>query len=348
MNRPIDREHATGTATTPARVPAGASTAAATRAADLTARYVDAAMRTVPEAQRADLAAELRASIDDQVEARIADGEDPHSAERAVLTGLGDPDRLAAGYTDRPLYLIGPRLFLDWWRLLKLLLAIVVPAVMGAVALGGALDEDPFGAIIGSVVVTGLGVAVHLAFWTTLVFAIVERSAGKDAAPFAPWSVDKLPEQQDSGRSVAELVTSLVLLAVAAGAVIWDHARGLVVTSQTDESFLDPSLWPTWTTGLFVLLAAEALLAVTVYARRRWTTPLAAVNALLDVGLAAGVMWLYSQDRLVNPEFFASLVDEDAAEVTSIVSTVLLFVIVGSAVWDAIDAFRKARRAGPA
>ena len=67
-------------------------------------------MRTVPEKQRADLSAELRASIDDQIDARVDDGEAPEAAERAVLTDLGDPDKLAAGYTDRPLHLIGPRL----------------------------------------------------------------------------------------------------------------------------------------------------------------------------------------------------------------------------------------------
>ncbi len=350
MNRPIDRDDATSTSR--ARADTGDRAAAPGTAATLphddaglTARYVDAAMRTVPEAQRADLAAELRASIDDQVEARIADGEDPHSAERAVLTGLGDPDRLAAGYTERPLYLIGPRLFLDWWRLLKLLLVIVVPAVMFAVALGGALDEDAFGAIVGSVVVAGLGVAVNLGFWTTLVFAVVERSTSKDDPPFAPWSVDKLPEKPETGRSVTELVTTLVLLAVAGGAVVWDHTRGFVVSGQTDESFLHPSLWPAWTTGLFVLLAADALIAVTVYARRRWTAPLAAVNAVLDVVLVTGVAWLYAQERLVNPDLFASLVEEDAVEITSVISTILLLVVVGSGVWDAIDAFRKAHRA---
>ena len=37
-----------------------------TATASLTDRYVDAAMRTVPENQRADLAAELRVSIDDR------------------------------------------------------------------------------------------------------------------------------------------------------------------------------------------------------------------------------------------------------------------------------------------
>ena len=36
----------------------------------LTDRYVDAAMRTVPEKQRHDLGAELRASIDDQIDAQ--------------------------------------------------------------------------------------------------------------------------------------------------------------------------------------------------------------------------------------------------------------------------------------
>ena len=98
-----------------------------TSTATLTDRYVDAAMRTVPEAQRADLAAELRASIDDQIEARIEQGEQQGDAERAVLIELGDPDRLAAQYTDRPLWLVGPRYFaaigiprtvtrnLPWW-----------------------------------------------------------------------------------------------------------------------------------------------------------------------------------------------------------------------------------------
>ncbi len=65
-------------------------------------------MRTVPEKQRADLSAELRASIADQIDARVESGESRDAAERAVLIELGDPDALAAGYTDRPLHLIGP------------------------------------------------------------------------------------------------------------------------------------------------------------------------------------------------------------------------------------------------
>ena len=64
------------------------------------------------------------------------------AAERAVLTDLGDPDKLAAGYTDRPLHLIGPRYYLDWWRLLKLLLWIVLPCAAFGVALGQTLAGE--------------------------------------------------------------------------------------------------------------------------------------------------------------------------------------------------------------
>ena len=51
-------------------------------ATTLTDRYVDAAMRTVPEKQRDDLGTELRASIDDQIDARVENGE-PHERRRA-------------------------------------------------------------------------------------------------------------------------------------------------------------------------------------------------------------------------------------------------------------------------
>src|SRR5690625_6334720 len=56
-----------------------------------------------------DVRAELTTSITDAIDARTEQGEDPETAERAVLTELGDPAVLAAEYVDRPLHLIGPR-----------------------------------------------------------------------------------------------------------------------------------------------------------------------------------------------------------------------------------------------
>ncbi len=316
----------------------------------LTERYIDAAMRTVPEPQRPDLSAELRASIADQIDARVADGEPQDAAERAVLTDLGDPDKLAAGYTERPLWLIGPRYFLDWWRLLKLLLWIVVPCATFGVALGTTLAGQTFGEIVGNTASVLFGVIVHLAFWTTLVFAIVERSSDRaGSGPLVPWSLDRLPEPRESGATLGDMVSSLVFLAIAAGAVLWDHFVGVVYTASGGGwmPFLNPGLWPWAIAVLFVIMALEAALAIAVYAHGRWTVALATANGILNLAIAVPAVWLLSQSRLLNPEFWPTLIpDADSAgTVANIIAILIGFGIVAIAVWDTIDAARKARRA---
>ena len=72
-----------------------------------TERYLAATLRSIPEPQHADVERELRSSIADAVEERVAAGEDRLAAERTVLEGLGDPAQLAAAYTGRAAYLIG-------------------------------------------------------------------------------------------------------------------------------------------------------------------------------------------------------------------------------------------------
>ena len=95
-----------------------------------------------------------------------------------MLIELGDPDKLAAGYTDRPLHLIGPRYYLD------------VVAAAEAAAVDRARRSPPsgsrsarpsrgasFGEVVGSTVVgRDRRRSCTSCFWTTLVFAILERS----------------------------------------------------------------------------------------------------------------------------------------------------------------------------
>jgi hypothetical protein len=312
--------------------------------ATLTDRYVDAAMRSVPEKQRDDLSAELRASSDDQIDARVDAGERHEAAERAVLTELGDPDKLAAGYLERPLWLVGPRYYLDWWRLLKLLWAIVPACAAFGVALGQTLAGAPLGAIIGSTIGVVVSVIVHVAFWVTIVFVILERT-GHETMDQSAWTPDRLPEPKASGAKLSDLVATLVFLAIGAGFVLWDHFIGWPVGDGRTTSFLDPGLWPWWITGLFVLMAAEAALAVTVYARGRWTTGLAYLNLVLDVAIALPALWLISQGLFLNPELLPTVDPDDGAQVTGILNVILGFVFAGIAVWDSIDAFLRAHRA---
>lgn len=308
----------------------------------LTERYITATVKTLPPATQGDVRAELEASIADAVEARVEQGEERGAAERTVLTGLGDPAILAAGYADRPLHLIGPRYYLTWWRLLKLLLIIVPACTVGAVALGQTLANAPVGTIIGQSIAVGLSVVVHLLFWVTLVFVVLERT-GADTG--VHWTVDQLPEPTPAGTGRAELIASLVFLGVAAGAVLWDQFRGFVYLPDRTLPILAPGLWPWAIAALLALIGLEAALAVVVYVRGRWTTALAVVNTVLAVLFVSWAMALLGRGLLVNPALVDVLLQNDVGpEVVRILGVLLGFGIVGVAVWDIVDGWLKRRR----
>lgn len=326
-----------------------------TSTASLTERYISATVRSLrPEAQD-DVRAELEASIADAVEARREQGEDPRAAERAVLTDLGDPGILAAGYADRPLHLIGPKYYLTWWRLLKILLWIVPTFAAIGVALAKILEFATIGETIGAVTVAIIMSIVHVGFWTTLVFAVLERTA-TDAG--ATWTVDQLPEPTDEGAGRSEVIGSLIFLALAAGAIVWDALRGFVRDDGVPVPILNPSLWPVGMTVLLVLMLAEAALAIVIWRQRRWTVGAAIVNTILAVAFVVPAMYLLLSGDLVNPGFLQYLAVEHAAEmaqadagaaeqggVLRILSVILGVVIVGSSLWDIVDGWIKALRA---
>lgn len=315
-----------------------------TTTATLTERYIGATIRSLrPEAQD-DVRAELEASIADAIDARVDQGESPVDAERAVLTELGDPGVLAAGYADMPLHLIGPKYFLAWWRLLKLLLIIVPACAFGGVLLGQLIAGAPTGGVIGSAVVAALGSIVHVGFWVTLVFVILERT-GADTG--ARWSVDQLPDEGHSGTARADLIASLVMLALFAGLLLWDQLRGWVPSEGAPMSILNPGLWPWGIGALILLLVVEAALALAVFARGRWTMTLAWINAaiavcVMSLGLTALGRGVLFNPRFVDEVFVGNGVGSDAVTVLAVLSGIA---IVGIAVGDMVDGWRKAARA---
>lgn len=321
----------------------------------LTERYVSATIRSLPAEAQADVRAELEASIADAIEARREQGETEAAAERAVLTGLGDPGILAAGYAERPLHLIGPRYYLVWWRLLRLLLWIVPGFAALGVAIAKILEFATIGETIGAVVVAVITVVVHVGFWTTLVFAILERTA---TDPGVRWSVDQLPEANQKGAGLSEVIASGIFLLFAAGAIVWDALRGFVRDGETPVPILNPALWPVGMTVLLVLMIAEMLLALAVYRAHRWTPTAAVINTLLAIAFVVPAMYLLVSGELVNPGFVDFLAAEHATELATanagaadqggvlrVVGVILGVAIVGSGIWDIVDGWRKTVRA---
>ncbi|GAA2080837.1 permease prefix domain 1-containing protein [Aeromicrobium halocynthiae] len=267
----------------------------------LTDRYVHAVQRSVPEARREEIGRELRSSIDDMVDAR--DDLDRDEAERVVLTDLGDPGVLAAQYADRPLHLIGPRYFLTYWRLMLRLLTWIPGAVALVVLTVVMIRNDSSADAVGAAVSAGFQAAVQVVFWTTVVFAVLERV---DVDPGLPgWTVDALPDAPDERDiSLVDTVTALVFIGLFGVVLVVQNFRSWVQGPDgEDVAVLDPALWSGWLPLLLAVLVANAALEVWKHREGRWTGPIVAATSVVSLAFALPFAWLAWRDSLLNPEF---------------------------------------------
>jgi hypothetical protein len=272
----------------------------------LTDRYVDAALRRLPSRQRPDIERELRASIADAVDDRVEGGTDATAAELAVLTELGDPQRLAAGYADRPLHLIGPALFLDYTRLLATLLATVLPAVAAIVALVRAMDDADAGTVVADAFSATFTAAIHIGFWTTVLFAVIERFPGQHWQ-IRTWTPDALPEPPSRRAKYTELILETAATVLFSTLILLTP----VVSTEKDASgdpigLLSPWLWDTGVVYGFLALVVVALGFSFARYYGRWNMPIAIASGLTTIACSILLIALAANDRILNPEFIAA------------------------------------------
>lgn len=309
--------------------------------ATLTDRYVYAVARSLPEARRDDVERELRTMIADDVDARVEGGAAPVDAERAALETLGEPARLVAGYLDRPLQLIGPRFYLEWARLLRLLLIVVLPFVIAASVIAQLISGASPGGIFGTTLGVTITVAVQLAFWTTLVFWLLERT--QSSSKLRTWTLDQLPKPPVQGAPpFSDMVTSVAFLIVVAVAIVGQRFwSGFVDADGAVIPLLDPALWSWALPLLLAIIAMEIGLAVWLWKGGRWTVTHVVVNAVLAVAAAALIVGLVVGPGLYDPQWFAQFGRDDAVEPLSISNVVTVVAAIGIAVWDVVDGIVK-------
>jgi len=309
----------------------------------LTDRYVQATLRRLPVRQRTDIEQELRASIADAVDDRIGAGGDARAAEVAALTHLGDPARLAAGYADRPLQLIGPAVFLDYTRMLTTLLVSVVPVVAAVVAFLRAVDEAPWLTVAGDSLAAAVTTAMHIAVWTTVLYALIERTPTLRLASDRPWTPDALPAPPSRRARWGELVAGTVILVLVMTFILLSP----VVSTEHDANgdpigVLSPWLFDTGFVWVFIALGFASL--ATSFSRYylSWSLPVAIAGSVVSVTGAAVLAWAAATDHLLNPAFV------DAAGWPAGTDTWLTAGLIALAGWSLLqtifDAFAYARR----
>jgi hypothetical protein len=302
-------------------------------------RYVYTVLRRVPEQQRPDIERELRTSIDDATDAHLGGGADRDAAVTAALLELGDPDRLADNYAERPQYLIGPHLYPAWRRLLTMLLSVVLPTVVVVLGVLDAIEADSVGDVIGGAVVNIMTIGGNMAFWVTAIFAIMER-AGVAGTPLRkrPWTPDDLPSYEPGFMTAGQF----------AGALVWPVLMiALLVVQQSafsDVPVLDPANWTFWWPYFIVVLLLEVGYTVWLYRRGGWSHTVTVANAILGVLFAGPLVWLVATERFFNLEFIAGL-DWGATEPLPWLTGVVIVTVVLAQVYDVVEVAVRAERA---
>ncbi len=335
----------------------------AASAPTLTDRYVYAVQRAIPERQRTGIADELRERIADAIDARLAMGDTLQGAERTVLTELGDPDRLAADYLDQPLHLIGPKYYLTWRRIIRVLLVTVLPMTAAALVIAGAVQGRSVGDIIGSTIGIALTVGVHLCFWTTLAFVIAERWPADRRWPGIPlppgvpvigpsgtsgWTLEQLPviEPGLAAPSLGQAVSTIAFQALVMVFLVGQQFDPFVRDALGHAvPILDPALWSFLIPYLLVILATGIALAIVVAWQRRYAGWSAVAHGVLSVAFAAPVLWLWSQGTLVNPAFNAAVGIDAAGDTVHTIGLVIGIVAVVVVLGDILGEIRGLRSA---
>ncbi|HKX23751.1 MAG TPA: hypothetical protein VJM46_00795 [Candidatus Saccharimonadales bacterium] len=270
---------------------------------NLPQRYAYAVARNLPEAQRDEVSRELQATIEDMAADRAKNGKPTEADYKAVLKELGNPDHLSHKYTASKRYLIGPRFYDAYLRLLKLLLSIV-PGIVAAVmlAVGFAEGGQPVMATIVEAIGAGIMAGVQVAFWVTLVFAILERAGIKPEELEGAWTPEQLPQVPKNTKrqiSVAEGVSGAVLLGLFMAWV----ALSPIIHLKDGAPLLNPELWNFWMPVFFVLTGLTLVQEAAQAKIGNWTTTLVVTNALLSVASLVFLVALLSTQQVINPAY---------------------------------------------
>ncbi|MEK5431278.1 hypothetical protein MKY88_10440 [Lysinibacillus sp. FSL R7-0073] len=324
--------------------------------------YIQEVTRRLPEKNREDIALELRSTISDMLSDDYRDDD-----VKDVLEKLGNPAELASGYRDQPMHLIGPRYFDVYLSLLKMILPIAaVIALISMVAeyfIGFGGEEEVINAVLkllGEGIFRIIEVGIHVFFWLTLVFVIVERTdKEKDQHPLSTSLKKWTPEDLKNVIYIPKkkAITKLEVFGYLMWTAIWatlyfnaNHLLGIYEGGRNGLEFVTPAFnqevflryWPI----IVVVIALEIGLALYKLFKRQWTKKIAIFNAILELLSTVVFIVIISNPNVMNQEFITHMsklftTTTKQFEIWVVSGGIIIFIL--SVAINIFDGFRKAR-----
>lgn len=326
-------------------------------------RYIYAVTQKLPQAQREDIAEELRGLIEDMLEERIGIRNKTESDVEEVLLELGNPRELADNYRGAKRFLIGPELFDTYLLILKIVFIVVLSIAVVGFTIQTILD--PF-AILDYFIemIISLVTSLPMAFgWTTFSFAIGELYEGRKQKDLLgqEWKLSDLPKVPDERRKIKRgesilgitfYVIILVFLSFSSDYFgIWifrDGFSGVV-------PFLNEQTYGYYIMFIMLIFGSGILKECLKLVAGKWTYKLAIVTTIVNAVSMAAILFMISGPDFWNPDFVNELIEADivtagsegfhtVTKVWEQVTFWMIVVLILSLVVDAVDGFIKARK----
>ncbi|MEC2549703.1 hypothetical protein P9W96_31150 [Bacillus cereus] len=323
--------------------------------------YIQEVAKRLPEKNREDITLELRSTIDDMLP------EDYNEKDvKSVLEKLGSPVSLANGYLDRPMHLIGPRYFDVYTTLLKMIIPIAaVIALISMVAenfIGYSGDQAVLNVIL-QLIGKGIGeifeVSLHVFFWLTVVFVILERTdKDKGIEPLTTslkkWTPDDLKNisyiPKKKAISKFEVFGGLMWTAVWATLYFYANylvgvyngtANGLKFVSPTFNQEVLLQYWPI----VVIMIVFEICISLYKLVQGQWTQRLAIGNAILQIAGTIVFIVIVVNPHVFNAGFITYLANAFTISSEEFKTWLIgggIFFYMLSAAINIFDGFRKA------
>lgn len=316
-------------------------------------RYIHDVTRRLPEKQRADVAKELAAEIEDMVETK-ANGKRPtkkHAYD--VLLGMGSPSALADQYRDHPRYLIGPEYYESYITLLKTIYIIVLPIFLFITWMTESLTQNHTpGSIFLSLAGMSVELSVHLFFWSTLSFIFAQKVAGMKPQDenWTPDSLPKLPADQEITRSESYFGIAWSVVAILATLHQFPYIYNWFAPDSIPQ-FFAPGMWPSWTFGLFAISLLGLGIEIVKMIIGGWTKitvmGIWLVNSLAVAYFISVAFFVYP---IANPDLLQIIAESlGRPDITqSVHSGIIVFIIIVILInlWEMAESLYKYKKGG--
>lgn len=322
-------------------------------------RYVFAVTEYLSDNNRKDVADELRSNIEDMLPDHPTDQD-----IRKVLEKMGNPRKLADEYNPTKRYLIGPTLYDSYISLLKLVIGIVVPLILGITILTWVADypeNSTYIKLIIDLIINALGAAGQAAAWVTIVYVILERTGvSVGELPFykKDWTVDDLPTDVVSpSKKISRAETGVSLFFTLLFVSVLYFNPNIIAMYITENSttkiiplFSEESL-NQYMIAIILISLVQLAFIVWKFIQNKWTMPLAIANVIQNTASCILITCLLLDSKIFNPGFFngiADIINISTAQVMnqwyhgSALIVILIFIAIY--VWDSISAFIKAKK----